>query len=55
LRKIAFDTFGEDNTFIPPPILCTDNAAMIAGLAFHFSDKVHSLDLKINATADLPL
>lgn len=39
----------------PPPALCTDNAAMIAGLAFHHRHMNHACDLTLNARADLPL
>jgi N6-L-threonylcarbamoyladenine synthase len=39
----------------PPPALCTDNAAMIAGLAYHHRDRDHACDLTLNAQADLPL
>lgn len=30
LRQALIDSFGEKNVFFPSPILCTDNAAMIA-------------------------
>jgi N6-L-threonylcarbamoyladenine synthase len=39
----------------PPPALCTDNAAMIAGLAFHYRNGERTCDLTLNARADLPL
>ncbi|MGI8907503.1 MAG: tRNA (adenosine(37)-N6)-threonylcarbamoyltransferase complex transferase subunit TsaD [Candidatus Sumerlaeaceae bacterium] len=39
----------------PPRALCTDNAAMIAGLAYHFRDMDHGCDLTLNAQANLPL
>jgi len=55
LRKEATARFGLENTFIPPPILCADNAAMTAGLAFHFKEKFPSANLNINAQANLPL
>lgn len=42
-------------TVFPPPALCTDNAAMIAGLAFHHRDSFPGCDLQLNARADLPL
>lgn len=55
LRKEALRIFGEDKTFIPSPILCTDNAAMIAGLAFHHIGEVPPADMKLNSQADLSL
>jgi len=39
----------------PPPALCTDNAAMIAGLAYHHRDLHPQCDLTLNAQANLPL
>ncbi|MCX7019024.1 MAG: tRNA (adenosine(37)-N6)-threonylcarbamoyltransferase complex transferase subunit TsaD [Candidatus Sumerlaeota bacterium] len=39
----------------PPPELCTDNAAMIAGLAWHLRHLHPACDLALNARADLPL
>ncbi|HLX59754.1 MAG TPA: tRNA (adenosine(37)-N6)-threonylcarbamoyltransferase complex transferase subunit TsaD [Planctomycetota bacterium] len=38
--------------FFPPPSLCTDNAAMSAGLAYHYytSGKFSGLDLEVDAT-----
>ncbi|MBN1551851.1 tRNA (adenosine(37)-N6)-threonylcarbamoyltransferase complex transferase subunit TsaD [bacterium] len=43
--------------FIPPPVLCTDNAAMVAGLAYHLlmDNIVSPLNLGVTATADIPL
>jgi len=43
--------------WIPPPILCTDNAAMIAGLGCQLlkRDKAPALDLALNADPGLPL
>jgi N6-L-threonylcarbamoyladenine synthase len=40
---------------IPPPALCTDNAAMIAGLAWHLRDKTFADPLTLNAQANLAL
>ena len=37
---------------VPPPDLCTDNGAMIAGLAYHLDstpvDEIASIDVKAN-------
>ena len=42
-------------TFFPAPAFCTDNAAMIAGLAFHHRNSFRDCDLTVNALASLPL
>lgn len=55
LRASAMRMFGEDNTFIPPPILCTDNAAMIAGLSYFLKDKIQAGRMDLDACADLAL
>ncbi len=55
LRKSALYRLGEENTFIPSPILCTDNAAMTAGLGFHIMQQIPPADLRLNALADLSL
>ena len=39
----------------PPPALCTDNAAMIAGLAWHHRHLHTGARLTLNAQANLPL
>lgn len=39
----------------PPPSLCTDNAAMIAGLAYHQRDVFRTANLALNAVANLDL
>lgn len=39
----------------PPPSLCTDNAAMIAGLAYHQRDIFQGANLALNAVANLDL
>jgi N6-L-threonylcarbamoyladenine synthase len=43
--------------WIPPPILCTDNAAMVAGLGYHLVKRrsEHGVDLTLNADPGLPL
>jgi len=43
------------HTAVPPPSLCTDNAAMIAGLAYHQRDVFRGNDLALNAVANLDL
>ena len=40
--------------FVPPPVLCTDNAAMIAARAYYsFIENKDIADLKLNATSNL--
>ena len=41
--------------FFPAPAFCTDNAAMIAGLAFHHRNSFRDCDLTVNALASLSL
>ena len=41
--------------FRPPPALCTDNAAMVAGLAFHKAKSREPAGLDLNAVASLQL
>lgn len=41
--------------FYPPLALCTDNAAMIAGVAFHHLEKRPPADLDVDASASGPL
>ncbi|MDE2480560.1 MAG: tRNA (adenosine(37)-N6)-threonylcarbamoyltransferase complex transferase subunit TsaD [bacterium] len=40
--------------FIPPPKYCTDNAAMIAAVAYHQSDATHADPLTLSANPNLP-
>lgn len=46
---------GHSRVVFPPPALCTDNAAMIAGLAYHHRHLHPGCDLTLNAQAGLPL
>lgn len=39
----------------PPPVLCTDNAAMIAGLAWHWRDMAPACPAHVEAQATIPL
>lgn len=39
--------------FYPQPKFCTDNAAMVAGLAYHLQDKKHFADLDLTPCAGL--
>lgn len=56
LRQAAFDRLGKKAKIVlPAPPLCTDNAAMIAGLAYHYRDNYHGCDLTLNAKATMPI
>jgi len=56
LRQAAAQRLGKRALVaFPPPALCTDNAAMIAGLAYHHRDLHPRCDLTLNAQANLPL
>ena len=43
------------NVIYPPPVLCTDNAAMIASCGYHLFKEGVRADLELNATPSLPL
>ncbi|MBX7246634.1 MAG: tRNA (adenosine(37)-N6)-threonylcarbamoyltransferase complex dimerization subunit type 1 TsaB [Candidatus Sumerlaeaceae bacterium] len=55
LREAVTEYLPGVHVVFPSPILCTDNAAMIAGLAFHRRERYTSCDLTLNAEAGLPL
>lgn len=55
LRSAVADYLPGVRAVFPPPSLCTDNAAMIAGLAYHLRDHYPGCDLAMNASAGLPL
>ncbi|MCX7625020.1 MAG: tRNA (adenosine(37)-N6)-threonylcarbamoyltransferase complex transferase subunit TsaD [Candidatus Sumerlaeaceae bacterium] len=55
LREAAGEYLPDMRIVFPSPILCTDNAAMIAGLAWHWRDRVASSWLGLEARADLSL
>ncbi|MBN1902628.1 tRNA (adenosine(37)-N6)-threonylcarbamoyltransferase complex transferase subunit TsaD [Candidatus Sumerlaeota bacterium] len=55
LRREAFKMFSGIRIHIPPPVLCTDNAAMIAGLAPHYFDAGKTAPLTLNADVNLRL
>ncbi len=55
LRKSAQKLARQYRVFFPQPAFCTDNAAMVAGLAWHLRDRHKGCDLSLNAAASLPL
>ncbi len=55
LRAEAQSRLRRIKLHIPPPILCTDNAAMIAGLAPALLNAHRTAPLTLNADANLPL
>ena len=55
LRAAVPDYLPGVRAVFPPPALCTDNAAMIAGLAWHLRDRHRGCDLTLNASAELSL
>jgi len=56
LRAAAAQRFKRQHVYFPAPAFCTDNAAMVAGLAWHLRDVVPAeCDLTLNAFASMPL
>ena len=56
LREATAEYLPGHQAIFPPPVFCTDNAAMIAGLAFHHREATGpTADLTMNARADLPI
>ncbi len=56
LRSRVEETFPPDRyrLLIPPPSLCSDNGAMIAGLAFQLLEKGRTTDFSADADPNLP-
>jgi len=55
LRAKAWERLAGIRVIIPAPILCTDNAAMVAGLAMLHYRAGNFASLSVNARADYPL
>jgi N6-L-threonylcarbamoyladenine synthase len=55
LRAQALQRLAGVHVVVPPAILCTDNAAMVAGLALHHFRARRFASLSLNAQADCPL
>lgn len=55
IRAAASEYLPDMRVVFPPPVLCTDNAAMIAGLAWHLRNKGRRAWLDLEARAELPL
>lgn len=51
LRKMLEEERSDEKIFIPSPALCTDNAAMIAGIGYHYYRLGRTDDLSIDVTA----
>jgi N6-L-threonylcarbamoyladenine synthase len=55
LRAAVGEYLPHLHTVIPAPVLCTDNAAMIAGVAYQLRDRHATCNLSLNADANLSL
>ena len=57
LRKKMTEVCGKHGIEViyPPPVLCTDNAAMIASCGYYLYKNGITADLELNATPSLPL
>ncbi|MBE7016343.1 MAG: tRNA (adenosine(37)-N6)-threonylcarbamoyltransferase complex transferase subunit TsaD [Ruminococcaceae bacterium] len=57
LRQKMADVCGKHGISVvyPPPVLCTDNAAMIASCGYYLFKSGITADLDLNATPSLPL
>ena len=56
LREATAEYLPGHQAVFPPPVFCTDNAAMIAGLAYHHRETTGpTADLTMNARADLSI
>ena len=56
LREATAEYLPSYQAVFPPAVFCTDNAAMIAGLAHHYRETITpTADLTMNARADLPI
>ncbi len=51
LRKMLEEERSDEKIFIPSPALCTDNAAMIAGIGYHYYRLGRTDDLSVDVTA----
>ena len=55
LRQRFEDLFSKDfNVFLAPKKYCTDNAAMVAGIGYHYDKKQLYSPLDVDAFARLP-
>jgi N6-L-threonylcarbamoyladenine synthase len=50
IREILYSFKDRYNIMIPPPVLCTDNAAMNAGLAYHYYLKREFASFDVDAS-----
>ncbi len=55
LRSEAQRRLAPREVLIPPPALCTDNAAMIAGVGYHYYTAGKTIDLNTNVSSKLKI